>query len=165
MQFGRRPLGQPMSALLLLGRRRQGAGVTLVELLTVIVVLAILAAIAVPSYRGQVQRTQRTEATAALLRIGAAQEAHFLQHSRYAGSLADAAPAGLGVAPVTERGLYALTLATTDAAGSGYVARATPQAAGRQRDDSLCQEFSLDHLSLKAARSDAGADTTADCWR
>jgi type IV pilus assembly protein PilE len=146
-------------------RRRRVAGVTLVELLTVIVVLAILAAMAVPTYRGQILRTQRTEATTALLRIAAAQEAHFLQHSRYAGALAGAAPAGLGVAPVTERGLYALTLATTDAAGSGYVARATPQTTGRQRDDSLCQEFSLDHRSTRAARSGSGADTTADCWR
>lgn len=157
--------GRPVGRSRPLGRPSRVTGVTLVELLTVIVVLAILAAIAVPSYRGQVQRTQRTEATAALLRIGAAQEAHFLQHSRYAGSLADAAPTGLGVAPVTERGLYALTLATSDAAGSGYVARATPQATGRQRDDSLCQQFSLDHLAVKTAQSDTGTDTSANCWR
>jgi type IV pilus assembly protein PilE len=153
-----RPLPRP-------GRARRGAGVTLVELLTVIVVLAILAAMAVPTYRGQIQRTQRTEATTALLRIGAAQEAHFLQHSRYADSLTSAAPTGLGVAAVTERGLYALTLATTDAAGSGYVVRATPHAVGRQRDDARCQEFTLDHRGLRTARNRAGTDSSADCWR
>jgi type IV pilus assembly protein PilE len=148
------------------GRGTDGAtGVTLVELLTVVVVLAILAAIAVPSYRSQVLRTQRTEATAALLRIGAAQEAHFLQHSRYAGSLDAAPPAGLGLAPVTERGLYGLTVAATDAAGTGYVARAEPRSGGRQQDDSECQEFSVDHLGQRSARSRGGADTATRCWR
>lgn len=140
-------------------------GVTLVELLTVVVVLAILAAIAVPSYRSQVLRTQRTEATAALLRIGAAQEAHVLQHSRYAGSLDAAPPAGLGIAPVTERGLYGLSVAATDAAGTGYVARAEPRAGGGQQDDSECQEFSVDHLGQRSARSSGGADTATRCWR
>lgn len=140
-------------------------GVTLIELLTVLVVLAILAAIAVPSYRSQVLRTQRTEATSALLRIGAAQEAHFLQHSRYASSLDAAPPAGLGIAPVTERGLYGLTVAATDAEGTGYVARAEPRAGSRQQDDSECRRFSIDHLGQRSALDSAGSDTAASCWR
>jgi len=140
-------------------------GVTLVELLTVVVVLAILAAMAIPSYRNHVLRTQRTEATAALLRIGAAQEAHFLQHSRYAGTLADAPPAGLGLTAVTERGLYDLALAATDAAGNGYIARAVPRPGAGQQDDRECQTFTVDHLGQRSARDGADADTAVACWR
>lgn len=161
MQRRSSPLARPSCA----APASRGRGVTLIELLSVVVVLAILATLAVPSFRSQAQRAQRTEATAALLRIGAAQEAHFLQHSRYAASLAEAAPAGLGVAPTTERGLYDLSVATTDPAGSGYVARAVPRSGGRQEDDTTCQEFSLDHFGLKAARSGDGVDVTAACWR
>lgn len=140
-------------------------GVTLLELLTVVAVLAILAVIALPGYRDQVLRTQRTEATAALLRIGAAQEAHFVQHSRYADSLTAAPPTGLGIAATTERGLYGLSVAATDAAGTGYVARAEPRAGGRQHADRECRLFAVDHLGQRSARSDAGADTAPSCWR
>jgi type IV pilus assembly protein PilE len=147
------------------GTSRGGRGITLIELLTALVVAAILAAIAVPSYRGQVLRAQRTEATAALLRISAAQEAHFLQHNRFAASLSAAPPAGLGVAPVTERGYYELAVELTAADGSAYLARARPRGAAGQRDDALCREFSLDHNGLRGARNASAADTTTVCWR
>jgi type IV pilus assembly protein PilE len=140
-------------------------GVTLIELLTVLVVLAVLAAIAVPSYRAQVLRAQRTEATSALLRIGAAQEAHFLQHNRFAASLSAPPPTGLGVAEVTERGFYSLAVELTAGDGSAFRARALPLAAAGQRDDALCREFTLDHNGLRGARNAAAADTTTACWR
>ncbi len=140
-------------------------GWTLVELLTTLAVLAILAAIAVPSYRGQALRAQRSDATTALLRIGAAQEAHFLQHNRFAAALSATPPAGLGLAPVSERGYYDLEIELTAADGSAYLARARPRAAAGQRDDALCREFTLDHHGLRGARDAAASDRTMDCWR
>lgn len=140
-------------------------GLTLIEILTVLVVLAIVAAIALPGYRGEVLRTHRTEATAALLRIGAAQEAHFLQHNRYAASLTAPPPLGLDVSPVTERGHYELTIDLTTANGSGFIARARPRAATGQRGDALCSEFRLDHTGQRGASDAAAADSTAACWR
>lgn len=140
-------------------------GVTLIELLVVIVVLAILAAIAVPSYRSYVLRTQRTEATAALLRIGAAQEAFFLEHNRFASALATAPPDGLGVPAVSETSLYDLAVEITIPDGSGFRVSAVPRANAGQRDDPLCRSFTLDHNGLRGARDAAGADVTGACWR
>lgn len=140
-------------------------GVTLIELLIVVVVLAILAAIAVPAYRSHVLRTQRTEATAALLRIGAAQETHFMTHNRFAADLAAAPPSGLGVPAVTATGLYDLVIEVTAPDGSEYRVSATPRDAAGQRDDPLCRRFTLDHNGLRGAVDGTGADVTAACWR
>lgn len=140
-------------------------GVTLIELLVAAVVIAILAAIAVPTYRSHVLRTQRTEATSALLRIGAAQEAFFLQNNRFAAALAAAPPAGLGIPAVTETGLYELALEITVADGSGYRVTAVPRAAAAQRDDPLCRAFTLDHNGLRGASNSGGEDVTGACWR
>jgi type IV pilus assembly protein PilE len=143
----------------------RATGLTLLELLTVLAVLAIVAAIAVPGYRAQVLRAQHSEATTALLRIGTAQEAHFLQHNRFATSLSAAPPAGLGLAPITERGYYDLEIELTAADGSAYLTRARPRAAAGQRDDALCREFMLDRHGLRGARNALAADTTTVCWR
>lgn len=140
------------------------AGFTLVELLIAIVIGAILAAIAIPSYRSYVQRARRAEATTALLRAQGAQEKFFVQYNRYAPSLTDAAPDGLGLSATTETGLYALTLVPLDG-GNGFRITATPRAGAAQRDDSRCASLSVDHSGVKTARNSAGDDTSRDCWR
>jgi type IV pilus assembly protein PilE len=139
-------------------------GVTLVELLTVVVIIAILSSIAVPTYRSYVLRAQRTEATATLLRVQAAEEKFFAQNNNYAGDLAAAPPAGLGIPAVTASGYYDLRAELLEE-GSGYRIVASPRTGGGQRDDDKCSSFTVDHNGLKTASDVNGRDNTRECWR
>ena len=135
------------------------------ELLVTLAIVGILAAIAYPSYRAQVMRTQRTDATAALLRVAAAQERHYLQNNSYAatGVLGTAPPTGLGIAG-TDRGYYTLSIESDDLA-TGFTAVAVPVAGGPQADDDDCARFTLTEAQLRGAESAGGGDNTATCWR
>lgn len=128
-------------------------GWSLIELMVVVAVLAVVTLAAVPAYRSATLRAHRVEASAALLGLAAAQERFHLQHHTYAASIESAPPDGLGLAPVTPGGLYALAISTADA--TTFTATAT--ARGRQARDAHCTEFSIDATGAKAA-------TNADCW-
>ncbi len=141
---------------------RVARGFTLVELLVAVVIASILMAIAVPGYRTYVQRTQRTEARQALTQARAAQERFFLQYNRYAGTLQESPPAGLGLPAITQNGLYDMTVALT-AGGFRLEARARPD--GGQRDDARCVALSIDESGLRSAANADGLDTTEECWR
>lgn len=133
-------------------------GVTLLELMAVVVIIGIMASIAIPSYRNYVVRAQRTDATAALLRIAAAQEKHYLQNNTYTNNLTDAPSTGLGIGATSERGWYNLAVTTTNGWPRDFTATATPVSGGAQANDSRCASFSLTSAGVKNA-------TNTDCWR
>lgn len=152
------------------GRRRAGParlrGVTLIELLTVVTVIAIIAGLAVSGYRESVRRSNRSEATTSVLRVASAQEKFFLQNGRYADNaeLVAAPPGGLGIAAVTEREMYDLTIANVDP-GRDFTVTATVRAGGPQQDDRDCWTFSATEAGVRTAANDGGGDNTRACWR
>lgn len=137
-------------------------GFSLIELMITLVIIAILAAVAIPGYRNYVMRTQRGDATAALLRIAAAQEKHYLQRNTYTTNLNDAPPDGLGI-PMTENGWYTLGVDDVAPGGltAGYQATATADAGGPQGGDDACQTFTINHQSVR----DSAPDPVDVCWR
>ncbi len=139
-------------------------GFSLTELVVTVAIAGILSAIAIPTYRNYVLRANRADATSALLRLAGNQERFYLANNRYAddGEMADAPPAGLGIAG-TERGFYELTIASDDLA-TGYTATATAAAGGQEGDDA-CGSFTVDERGLRAAADTGGGDNTEECWR
>lgn len=129
-------------------------GVTLIEALVCALVIAILTTLALPAYRSFVLRAQRSDARAALLRVLANQERHFLQHARYS---VDVAPA------LSEAGLYSLSVQLRND-GAGYVATAEPTVEGGQREDRACTSFSIDEIGTRTATG-SGTQPSRDCWR
>jgi type IV pilus assembly protein PilE len=125
------------------GRRRvanaRRNGFTLVELMIVVVVLAIITAIAYPSYTGHVRKARRATAQAALVDVGAKEQAYLLERRAYATTLADLSFA----TPQEITGAYTITLAVDNAASPmTFVATATPingQAAGGEQTLTLNQ--------------------------
>jgi type IV pilus assembly protein PilE len=146
-------------------------GFTLIELLIVVAIVAILASVSLGSYRQYVRRANRVDATSTLLRISAAQERFYLQHSRYATTAEEltAAPsAGLGISG-TQHGLYDLAVVPApDGAARGYTATATASSGASQRDDKDCRIFSIDQSGQRGAADASGTESpeiTARCWR
>ncbi len=131
-----------------LGRTR---GFTLVECAIVCAVTAVLVAVAMPSYRGEALRAARLDAVQALTKIQLTQEQHRSQHGLYAGELAQLR----GVAPVSQQGRYAITVALDGP--DGY--RATATARGAQSRDTPCRVLTLD-----VAQGFAKAGPDLACW-
>lgn len=142
------------------------SGFSVVEIMVALAIIAILISIAFPGYRHFVLRSHRMEALRTLLEIQSAQERYFVQHNRYAASLAAAPPDGLGIPPLTPDGYYTLELDADVSDGAGhFLARALAEAGSRQTDDLACIFFSLNELGDRHAQDSAGADRTVDCWR
>jgi type IV pilus assembly protein PilE len=87
-------------------------GFTLVELMIAVAVVAVIATIAYPSYTGYVRKAKRATAQAALVDIGAKQQAYLLERRAYALTLADLA----FTTPQEINGAYNITLAVDNAA-------------------------------------------------
>jgi len=147
--------------------RKRQTGVTLMELLTVIIVISILASLAVPSYRRYLLRAQRSDATTALLRMQSAQEKHYLQYGVYVTTTANIPNAttagGLGLATVSERGFYNLTVANPNL--TGYTLTAVPVPGGGQAADTGCVQFTITEAGVKEARDSSNAIVTNNCFR
>jgi type IV pilus assembly protein PilE len=124
-----------------LTRSARRDGFTLIELMIVVAVIAILATIAYPSYAGYARKAKRATAQAALVDIGAKEQAYLLERRAYATTLADLSFA----MPQEINGAYTITLAVDNAASPmTFVATATPvagtsQAAGGEQTLTLSQ--------------------------
>jgi type IV pilus assembly protein PilE len=141
-------------------------GTTLIELVVSLLVLGILAVVAVVSYRGHLLRANRSEARAALLALATAQEMFHLRCHRYAAVLDPDAPAdcealALRLPPASERGYYAIAIASADA--DGWTARAVasgpPQAA-----DARCRVFEMSGSGARRAADAMERDSSLECW-
>jgi len=105
------------------GNDRRRNGFTLIELMMVVAVIAIITTIAYPSYTGHVRKAKRATAQAALVDIGAREQAYLLERRAYATTLADLSFA----IPQEINGAYTITLAVDNAASPmTFVATATP---------------------------------------
>jgi type IV pilus assembly protein PilE len=146
--------------------KRLTRGFTLVEILTALVVLVVLVALAMPMWRTNQLRVHRADARGALIAAQNAQDRFFGIHARYAqgSEIAAPAPAGLGLAPLSERGFYRIEVKTS-ADGLAYLATARASGTHGQSDDSRCVELTLDQNGRRNARDADGADQTGDCWR
>jgi type IV pilus assembly protein PilE len=116
-------------------------GFTLIELMIVVAVIAVIATIAYPSYAGYTRKAKRATAQAALVDIGAKEQAYLLERRAYATTLADLSFA----MPREINGAYTITLAVDNAASPmTFVVTATPvagssQAAGGEQNLTLNQ--------------------------
>jgi type IV pilus assembly protein PilE len=98
-------------------------GFTLIELMIVVAVIAVIATIAYPSYAGYTRKAKRATAQAALVDIGAKQQAYLLERRAYAPALADLA----FTKPQEINGAYNITLVVDNAASPmTFVVTATP---------------------------------------
>jgi len=66
-------------------------GFTLIELLVVIIIIGILSAIALPSFLNQANKAKQAEAKTYTGTLNRVQQAHFLEKTRFAGTLEDLA--------------------------------------------------------------------------
>ena len=128
----------------------------------VVAIFSIIMTLSIGGYRQHLLRTNRSDATAALLRIAAAQERHYLDHDRYAEALDE-----LGFSATSERGYYLLTLQSDDPARE-FRAKAQPDPHERQHGDRACEIFTMDQSGLRGAASSnvkESADDVERCWR
>ncbi len=121
-------------------------GFTLIEILIVVVIVAILMAIAVPSYQESVRKSRRADCKDKLFSVAQAQERHFSEYARYAGSLTGAeSAANLGWPAanlVADGGGCTVTL--TASSNTTYTLTGTPATA-----DPDCGNLTLSHLGVK----------------
>jgi len=140
-------------------------GFTLTEALTAIVALTVLVAISVTMWRSNDLRARRSDAVQALLALQAAQDQYFGLHARYASEaqLAAPPPAGLGIAPRSERGYYEISVRNSpDNLGYWATARVIPRA--DESADTRCVELRLDQNGRRFAVDSKNEDRSADCW-
>jgi Tfp pilus assembly protein PilE len=141
-------------------------GLTFVEVAAALVMVAVALAIAVPMIESHALHQRRAEAVDALDGILEAQERFYLHHSRYAASLTDPPPMGLGLATRSSGGRYTLTLEVNDPARpSAFTARAAGVLGEHAPRDALCAHYSLNQNGVRDARDAAGVDRTEECWR
>jgi len=152
--------------------RRQGAGLSLVELLVALCITATLAALAWPHFQGAMHRARRSEAQTALSELLNAQSRYRSSHRRYAGTLAEL---GFGTSSLQHYQLRLLDLpkaaddaddAETEPFSKGFVALATPLHTSPQAHDRTCAVLSLtlEGRQLTHNASDATGSPSAPCW-
>jgi type IV pilus assembly protein PilE len=142
-------------------------GFTLVELLVAMAVAGILAALALPGYSQLMTRASRQDARLALLRLQHRQESFFATRLRYAHTLGEGTdPPGLAMQARSDDGHYLLALQTA-ADGMAYIARARVDPVGRQANDTLCAQLSIDETGRRSSADASGIwrdDDPHRCW-
>jgi type IV pilus assembly protein PilA len=102
--------------------RKKGEGFTLIELLVVIIIIGILAAIALPSFLNQANKAKQSEAKQYVGTLVRAQQAYYLEESKFAASIAD-----LSKPVSSDTTNYSYNVAV-DAANSSVAVYGTPKA-------------------------------------
>lgn len=142
-------------------------GFTLIELMIAVAVVATLAAIAWPGYSATIHRAHRSDARLALLRIQHLQERHYGRYLRYAARLGSPEdPGTLEMDNQSDAGHYTLSL-SAGALGQDYLATATARIPGRQADDLVCRQLSVDESGRRLSADAAGNWIESDphrCW-
>ncbi|MGC4027462.1 MAG: type IV pilin protein [Steroidobacteraceae bacterium] len=144
--------------------RPHARGFTLTELLVTMTLIGVLAAIALPGYGETTRRVLRQDARLALLRIQYRQEQYFSRHLHYATALAGS-PDALGLPARSDAGHYLLHIETP--AGSGYLAVARADPAGRQARDVRCAQLAVDEAGQRRVGDAHGQWQDEDpdrCW-
>lgn len=158
---------------------KRTAGFTLIEIVITVAIVAILAAVAIPSYQDQIKKARRADVMDLLTDCAAAQARWYSTASPptylnrpdlIAGNLCN----GSGLNPNTllsKEGYYRITsvqnrnCATAGGSNWCFLLVARPAPGSPQATDAVCQRWTIDHRDNKTARSGAGDDTTAQCWR
>ena len=139
-------------------------GFTLIELMIVVVVVAILAAIAIPAWQRYAYRSRRPDGQELLIRIAQAEERYYTNYNRYPVSLSSI---GFNTDPApSEHGYYTATIALPagDAAGTGFIATATP-VPGLAQENDVCGPLSIDNTGDKQPDiTKAAQNTNGPCW-
>lgn len=139
-------------------------GLTLIELMIVIVIVAILGAIGFSSYQNYVMRGRRQSAQQLLQRIITQAEQYYVQNNNcYPANLPTAyAPSA---APTSQ--FYTISL-TACSGATGCLncvqASAIPFAGSPQKSDTTCDTMILDTKGNRTAVTNAGVNSTTQCW-
>jgi type IV pilus assembly protein PilE len=141
------------------GRRgAQMRGFSLVELMVVVVIIGILAAIAYPGYQAQLLKTRRAEGKALLLDTAQRLERCFTRYNAYNDDDCDIVTSMEDGEVISEDGWYVVT--DSAPAAASFLLIATAQ--GRQVDDTLCGNLTLDNRGRRDI--DGGTSTAEMCW-
>ncbi len=129
-------------------------GFTLVELMITVAVLGIIAAIAYPTYQEHMRKTRRVDAKAALMDAAAKMERHYIQFSRYSGTIASS-----GISATSPEKFYSIAATVTNPNSQTFTLTATR--AGRQVGDK-CGDFTIDQAQNKNVVN--GSLNATQCW-
>jgi type IV pilus assembly protein PilE len=163
-------------------RKRNLAGLTLIELMITIAVLSIVISIGFPMYEKQVRKANRADARGAIMRLALAQEQYYAMYSQYATDAShDEAVKLLNYGPDKLKDgnddSYAYDKAMADMNGTKYRLvigsdgdantddfTITVTGIGSQLGDEECRKFSIDQTGTKLAEDKGGNDATGKCW-
>lgn len=141
------------------------AGYTLLELMMVLVIAGVLYFIALPAYEYALLKSTRAVARAILFDVTARQEQYFINHKRYATSIASLGlPQPYYISPQAEAVQEAAAAYRVDLevdAGAYVGVKAIPL--NRQVADSNCMTFRLSRIGVRTV-SGTQAGSPATCW-